>query len=651
MMDRTLKKHVDGVNKAGFSMAALLAIGTIFFKFDEPLATTFAWIMWGIAACCVVPLVQHILEDYKLRKVLDDMMRTGSGAHSARFASREEIREAGMLDGKGRPLGWTDDGDILFEPHRHSPVHQKIIATNGAGKTTGGVVPAIMHLAMSPERRSLVIVDLKSELAGQCAMPLMRAGHEVWVVDPARETDLRKTELNILEPLVNAAANDSSDVSMLARFFAQTLEPEPPGEQNNKYFRDGPRDLLRFGAEGLARFAPEDCTPSGVAAVLGDEELFERMIEQSIACGGSLGTLAKRLVEKRQENSNHFSDFKTTALQRLEIYEEGGRLYECGSNAFYRYEEIRERQVIVFLVSSLSQAKEMRTHFILQVSNFLHVAKRTGHPIDFVLDEFTSAPVKSLVEDLTIIRQFGSRVLMIAQAESEIERQFSDKSAKTIDDLASVKQIMGVSRFDEAKRVSDALGKGPFATMSLSEGDGALKGSLRDEGRPLLTPDEVLALGRHRQIIFCDGMKPIIANKLYQNEIAPMCDLLDPNPLERAKLPSRPRVEITYGNNVEGTLNQVRTLMPVKKLVKPKGVSVLRLAHFNWLGWSAALGTIAVLLFGGLSLRFSYEYTQAGRTIHYERCEYVGATGRITVYPPDGECELVMWSWRGNAKS
>ncbi|MES2710596.1 MAG: efflux RND transporter permease subunit, partial [Pseudomonadota bacterium] len=55
-----------------------------------------------------------------------------------------------------------------------------------------------------------------------------------------------------------------------------------------------------------------------------------------------------------------------------------------------------------------------------------------------ILDEFTNAPLHSLVSDLTTIRGQGGRVHMIVQAESEIERKFGKEAARTIGLLALV---------------------------------------------------------------------------------------------------------------------------------------------------------------------------------------------------------------------
>jgi len=543
---RTINRHCLSVIVCG-------GIGWALLSAHDPMAQILGHGLIVLAGISLISAARCFWQDVGLRRQLHVFRTQGAGLHTARWANEAEMAAAGMFDGIGRPLGLSMSGRAIFEPHRLHPVHSKVIATSGAGKTIGAVVTAIMHQALSPDRPSMVIFDVKGELAGQCADPLRRAGIEVAVVD---DTDLLRwrpaTRLNPFGLIVRAARHGLQELATLVRIAALTLEPEPEGDARNKYFRDGPRDLLRFVIEHLARICPEDCTPSAACHVLGSDDLLDRALEEEEVHDSALGLLARRLIEKRSQNPQHFADFRSTALQRLEVYEEGGLLWEAGSAANLAHEEIRSRQIVVFLVAGLQHLRDTRPHYILHLAAFLHVAKEPGRRVEFIIDEFTNAPVAGLVEDLTIIRQFGSRVLMVAQAESEIERQFSDKSARTIDAVTAIKQVMGVSTWDEARRVSEALGRTHHVVASYGHTprEDQLSTTFSDQGRPLMSPEEVLALPRHEQIIFCDGLKPIRARKLYQNEIAPICDMLDTNPLEAAKLPSEPIVDISYGEPV-----------------------------------------------------------------------------------------------------
>ena len=637
-------KLLGAINRGCLAALVCGSLAWVLLSAQDPMARVMGLGFVAFAGIALIGVARALWQEIGIRRRLHDFHREGSGLYTARWASEAEMAAAGMFDGVGRPLGLTMSGRAICEPHHLRPVHGKVIATSGAGKTIGAVVTAIMHQALSPERPSMVIFDIKGELAGQCAGALWRAGIEVAVVDDTFLLRWRPaTRINPFGPIVRAAQNGLRELATLVRIAAFTLEPEPENDARNKYFRDGPRDLLRFVIERLARRCPEDCTPSAACHVLGSDDLLDPELEEAAEEDTALGLLARRLIEKRSENPQHFADFRSTAMQRLEVYEEGGLLWEAGSSPNLAHEEIRERQIVVFLVAGLQHLRDIRPHYILHLAAFLHVAKRPGRRVEFIIDEFTNAPVAGLVEDLTIIRQFGSRVLLVAQAESEIERQFSDKAARTIDALTAIKQVMGVSTFDEAKRVSDALGRTHhvIASYSLSARQDELSSSLSDQGRPLLSPDEVLALPRHEQIIFCDGLKPIRARKLYQNEIAPICDMLDPNPLEAASLPPEPIVHITYG---EPTMSD-RNVVEIVRQVRPGPQTDVRFRalsprHFLWLSWPLA-ASLLYLMLGLPFLRVSYAYHETDAGPHYSRCTYWAPWGHNERRPADGKCPLI----------
>lgn len=475
----------------------------------------------------------------------------GSGLHTARWASEKEMEAAGMFEPIGRPLGMTMGGRAIFEPHRLRPVHGKIMAIAGSGKTTAGVVPAIMHYALSPDRPSVVAFDLKGgELASQCAPALQARGLNVVVIDDTRETELPPTAVNPFGILAAAAQRGDAEAATVARKFALVLEPEPrEGDAKNKFFRDGPREIITFGLLALAHDAPEDCTPLGLWALISMPAAFDAALEKIYGVP-AIDALAARILERREASPDHAADFLTTARQKLEIYEAGGLLDGAGQGATFRHEEIKDGGTVVFVVGSQANIDVLENHVMLHLSAFSYAIKRAGgRTVHLIMEELSNTPATSLVSELTILRAYGGRALMIAQQESELIRRFGEQAARTIDGQSSVKQIFGVALYEDAVRLSKQLGTmtGVARSMSKKEGKLGLDENLSDPGRPLLSPEEILALPRDEQILLCLGMKPIRCRKLYQNEIGPWGGELAPNPMEGGALPFRPKIQISYG--------------------------------------------------------------------------------------------------------
>ena len=476
----------------------------------------------------------------------------GSGLHVARWASDAEMKAAGMFDPVGRPLGINTNGRAIFEPHKLKPVHGKIMAIAGSGKTTAGVVTAIMHYALSPDRPSLVIFDLKNgELASQCAPVLYAQGLNVVVIDDTSITDLQKTAVNSFGILVSAVARRDPEAATIARKFALVLEPEPrEGDAKNKFFRDGPREIITFGLLALAHIAPDECTPSGLWALVSKPEFFDAALARDHGIP-AIDALAARILERRETNPEHAGDFLTTARQKLDIYEDGGLLASVGEAASFSHEQIKNGGTVVFVVGSQSNIDVLEQHVMLHLAAFSYAMKRAGgSTVHLIMEELSNTPATSLISDLTILRAYGGRALMIAQQESELIRRFGEKAAQTIDGQSSVKQVFGVALYEDAVRLSKQLGTmtGVARTLSKKEGKSGLDENMSDQGKPLMSPEEILAMPNDEQILLCMGMKPIRCKKLYQNEIAPWGGQLAANPMEGGRLPFRPKIRIDYGD-------------------------------------------------------------------------------------------------------
>jgi type IV secretion system protein VirD4 len=264
-----------------------------------------------------------------------------------------------------------------------------------------------------------------------------------------------------------------------------------------------------------------------------------------------LGALAQRVLDLKTEDPRHYVDFISTARRKFDVFEEGGPLWEKGRGAVRRHREIKDgnRPVVVCIVCAQRYMRDLAPYYALQLGAFMQEATRPGgRKTAMVIDEAPRFPLQAIIEDQTVLRGYGASMLFVAQSAADIEKRFGDKSARILDDVCSLHQIMGVASFAEAKRISDALGRETYVVPSMNtSGEKPDVGfGLSDPGRPLMTPEEVMAMPKDEQIIFVQGLPPIRAKKIYQNQIAPICHALDPNPMEGGKLAPDPIIEIHY---------------------------------------------------------------------------------------------------------
>lgn len=86
--------------------------------------------------------------DYIRRYNWNEAWKTSTKKHDGRWATHKEMYEAGMFDGVGRLLGATEDGYLLFEPHKLKPVFSYFLGPQGSGKTSTQVLPSAILSAL-----------------------------------------------------------------------------------------------------------------------------------------------------------------------------------------------------------------------------------------------------------------------------------------------------------------------------------------------------------------------------------------------------------------------------------------------------------------------------------------------------------------------
>jgi len=125
-------------------------------------------------------------------------------------------------------------------------------------------------------------------------------------------------------------------------------------------------------------------------------------------------------------------------------------------------------------------------------------------------------------------------------------RKYGERETAILEENCAVKQWLRFSDFEEAERVSKAIGE----TINVSHGLGmnsdrfAYSGNFSTGKDRLFTPFELMNLPEDEQIIHVSSVGFIHARKVRQNEIAPYCFDLASNPLEGGKLPPNPKVTL-----------------------------------------------------------------------------------------------------------
>ncbi len=418
-----------------------------------------------------------------------------------------------------------DDKPIYAAKHAHS----LLLAAAGGGKTTCGAVPWLQSI-IADHSRALVIADSKEgEIAAQCADMCAKYGRKVAIIDDFNvlgEDNPYKVSVNRFGGVVRSFVKDNGELIFSSENACQALIEEPPRDQRNAYWRDEPRTIIEFVLNTLLVRNPKLATGGGVWSMIAKPDILNSVaVIEAEEGDDALQALALHVLGM-QKNEEHFPQHRAAALKSLRIYGAGSALHHAGVDYTHSHERLIQDKYVVFLVGPVRHMERLGADYALQLQSFIEVILGGGvGPISFILDEFTNAPLKALISQLTTMRGYGGTCHMIAQSRSEIERKYGDKESATIAENAVIKQWFGFSSFQEAEAVSRAMGEQISVSHSvgLSSDKMEFSGNLSTGKERMFTADQLMRLPPDEQIIHVKDVGFIHCRKV---QAGPDCPLL-----------------------------------------------------------------------------------------------------------------------------
>lgn len=523
------------------------------------------WIIWLLCGWAGIVLIGAaviaMLRDYKLRRALALSLNVTDDHGSARQATSAEVMARGMNDANhGDLLGMSDDGDPVFAPE--NVPYAIFEAPPGVGKTIWWVIGSILHRAMLGY--SLVIPDIKMELAYILAPTLRALGFEVWVINPTKRylKVIGNDEINLYQGVIDAVYADDDRRKDAVRYASDYAAIHVPakGDEKNPYFTHGSQRTIFTALISSAVINPAHCTPTDAYELIADPDAFlARMnliinhLESLIPDDPIISTLkteARNLVHRAAKNEENFASFLEGASQKLLPFVPAGHLGGYGRRATRNVAALRERQVIAFIVSPLGFTREFQSAISLINNNIISAckAKPDGHPVHVVGEEFLNYFFPELTGDLETLRQLKVTASFYIQSYAGLVKKYGREAAAAVESYSDLRVFAGVNSYDRAKFLSDMLAKETLRKQDFSyEAEMTKMGiSSRELARPLATPDEILAMGRDRAWVFIRGMRPLCLRTVDYGQVKPWCDWVGNSPISGTKMPARPIITIHY---------------------------------------------------------------------------------------------------------
>jgi len=431
---------------------------------------------------------------------------------TARWATRDDIRKAGLMADTGVVLGQFQNNYL-----RHNGAeHVLCFAPTRSGKGVGLVIPTLLTWS-----GSAIVHDIKGE-NWDITAGFRSTFSRTLRFDP---TNLESSAYNpLLE--VRRGLNEVRDVQNIADIL---VDPEGSLEKRNHWEKTS--HALLVGAILHVLYAGPDKSLAGVAAFLSNPDetientLYAMMDTPHLGEAGPHPVVASAARELLNKSDNERSGVLSTAMSFLGLYRDPV-IAKVTSHSDWRIADlVSGRPTSLYLVvppSDISRTKPLIRLILNQIGRrlteeFDPATKRQR--VLLMLDEFPALGRLDFFESaLAFMAGYGLKAFLIAQSLNQIERAYGQNNA--ILDNCHVRVAFATNDERTAKRVSEALGTTTeqrsmknYAGHRLSPWLGHLMISRSETARALLTPGEILQLPQTDEVVLLSGAPPIKAKK------------------------------------------------------------------------------------------------------------------------------------------
>lgn len=464
---------------------------------------------------------------------------------SARWATYRDIKKAGLFRRKGVLAGLKDRRPVFVDIESAGLV----LSPAGGGKTVNFVVPALCA-----DPTSMLVTDLKGSISCMTAkLRQKKHGHDTVCVNPSGQyVDIvgQSAHYNPLQILVDDWANPALHSLLYAdaMAIAKQMRPEPDRAGENEFFRNASRKMLAFAFLYLVTIESRPQLAEALSLLSDVERLLLCLnrAKQTDYLSGDLALLATDLLRKFEKGDpKQIESFREGAVQVLEIYSQSGSLAESTSKCDFRFHDMRDKDMTIYLMGDPTRASVYQPWLaLLSWCALTELIRYQNHtPVCFMLDEITNFKIEGL--NLTLLREFKIKAWLIVQELEEWAKTYGRESLNTLLSQTPVKLIFDTADYQTCRLVENMLGNATIKTKNYNLGASLFDDptvSVQDNPRPLKTADEVRRTAK--AILFVGKQPPVELDKIGYHEIRPWSKWIGINPLFGKRFKGRTRLRL-----------------------------------------------------------------------------------------------------------
>jgi type IV secretion system protein VirD4 len=456
-----------------------------------------------------------------LPAILALLPRKASLHGNARFATPREIARAGLFAPYGIFLGRVGRRYLILGGQQGAIVS----APPRSDKGTAIVVPNCLSWP-----GSLICQDIKLENWHLTAGFRRRMGQPCHLVNPLDPHG--NTARN--NPLSYVSSNPNLRITGIQRI-ATTLFPEVPG--SDPFWTAGGRGMFL----GLALYVLETPSlPPTLGEVLrqsmaSDAEGFSAHWKRTIA-GRQSGkyplsaTCVRAIADIMDLAPVTASSIRKTFTSRMDLF--ANPLIDAATSCNdFDWRDLRKKPMSIYLGIQPGDLHLLRPllNLFLEQAISLQTEELPEHnpalkfQVLMLLDEMTApGKIPILAQAISSLPGYNVRLLLVIQAFSQLREVYGPNAADTMMKSLAARVLYAPKDFAEANEISQELGMTTVRVKSFSKpraGFLSTKGhrhgnvSVNEQKRALFLPQEVKELGRDREILIYEGLRPVLAKK------------------------------------------------------------------------------------------------------------------------------------------